>query len=373
MKVGIMTFQGSNNCGSMLQGYALTKKINCLKGVEGEIINFSNLEQQDMYALFRKMDSLTDIGINIFTILLYKKFSTHFRDYKEFLKNELKTSDKLISKTEDLKLITNNYDAFIAGSDQVWNINCKDFDDAYYLSFVGNDKKKIAYAPSFGSTNMAKLNIRKYNDYMRSFDAISIRENNGSKWIKELTGREAPVLLDPTFLLTKEEWLKLSDKMEYKIKGEYIFYYAFSYSDEVNKVVKKFSKETGLPVIIMDAKSWVKKGAKYGFKLSERSGPLAFLNLMKNAKYIFTTSFHGTVFSILFEKNFWYIDSAMHNSDDDRAETILEKFGLMERIKKSEKMMSTPINTPIDYTIAIERLNIEREKSMNYLKSNLIE
>lgn len=371
MNIGIMTFQGSNNCGSMLQGYALTEKVNSIKGVNCEIINFSNLEQQDMYALFRKMDSLTDIGINVFTVLFYKRFSTHFNDYKNFFKEHLKTSNTLISKTEDLKEIVDNYDAFIAGSDQVWNINCRDFDDAYYLSFVGNDKKKIAYAPSFGSTNMAKLNIKKYNDYISAFDALSIRENNGSKWIKELTGREAPVLLDPTFLLTKEEWVELSDNMDYKVDKEYIFYYAFSYSDEVNRVVKKFSKETGLPVIIMDAKSWVKKAAKHGFKLSERSGPLAFLSLIRNAKYVFTTSFHGTVFSILFEKKFWYIDSAMHNSDDDRAETILDKLGLMDRLRNSEIMIKSNIDEEINYKPVMEKLDIERKKSYNYLKENL--
>lgn len=371
MKVGIMTFQGSNNCGSMLQGYALTEKINTFEGVKGEVINFSNLEQQDMYALFRKVDSLKDFGLNIVTLLFYKKFKGHFNDYKSFLKKYIKLSNEFIYETEKLKEIVDNYDAFIAGSDQVWNIKCRDFDDAYYLSFVGENKKKIAYAPSFGSTNMAKLNINKYNNYIKSFDALSIRENNGAKWIKELTGRDAQVLLDPTFLLTKEEWFELAKDMDLNIKQEYIFYYAFNYSDEVNKIVKKFSKETGLPVIMMDAKSWVKKASKYGFKLSDKSGPLAFLNLMKNAKYVFTTSFHGTVFSILFEKKFWFIDSSMHNADDDRAETILRRLGLMDRMKKTNDMCNIKIDKDIDFRPVNKVLEIEREKSINYLKENL--
>lgn len=370
MKIGIMTFHASNNCGSMLQAYALQNILKKELGEESEIINFSNENQQDMYALFRKMDSFKDVGINIATSVFYNKFKKHYKDYKKFMNKDLKLSEASYVTSEELKNMTEKYDILITGSDQVWNIKCKDADDAYYLNFAKN-VKKIAYAPSFGATNIIEESddTEKYKNYMMDFKALSCRENNGSKWIKKLTGRDAPVLLDPTLLLNSSEWDKLINTAESDKK--YIFYYAFKYSDEVNAKVKMISEKTKMPVIIMDVKWWLKKGIKNGFKISKDGGPLEFLRLVRNASLVLTTSFHGTVFSIIYNKKFWFLDSSMHNKNDDRAFTLLESVGLENRMVDVKNADNIDIMKEIDYSEPNKKLQKLQQKSINYLKENI--
>ena len=370
MKIGIITFHASNNCGSMLQAYALQNIIKKEFGFSSEIINFSNINQQDMYALFRKMDSFKDVGINIATSIFYNKFKRHYDDYKKFADEKFELSKGAYETAEELEKIYQNYDVLITGSDQVWNILCRDTDDAYYLNFAKNIKK-IAYAPSFGSTNIIEVleDTTKYKNYLLDFHALSCRENNGSKWIKELTGREAPVLLDPTLLLSAEEWDKLIDVTDKDEK--YIFYYAFKYSEEVNEKVRMISNKFKMPVIIIDVKSWLKKGIKYGFKISKNGGPLTFLKLLRNASLVLTTSFHGTVFSIIYHKKFWFIDSSMHNKNDDRAFTLLESVGLEDRMVKVNEVDDTDIMQETDYTEANKKLENLKQKSIDFLRENL--
>lgn len=370
MKTGTITFHAANNCGSMLQSYALQQSLFKL-GYENEIIDFSNKEQHHMYALLRKPTNMHDLIYDIATLAYYKKFKCHYDDYKYFLKTYLKLSKEEYHTAKELEKTEDFYDVFITGSDQVWNTCCPDADDAYYLNFVSN-KPKIAYAPSFGATNIQQSaqNPEKYKKYLSEIKSISIRENNGAKWIKEMTGRDVPVLLDPTLLLTKNEYCELLDGVEAP-KGKFIFYYAFNYSDEVNKTVKKISERLNMPVYILDAKNWVKKAKKYGFKLTKNSGPLTFLKLMFDAELVLTTSFHGTVFSIIGHKKFWFVNSSMHNDLDDRAGTILNMFGLSERMLNGEELLKQDIMKELNYDVTDEVLAKERLKSYNYLQDSL--
>ncbi|BCJ96733.1 hypothetical protein acsn021_43020 [Anaerocolumna cellulosilytica] len=370
MKIGIITFHESNNCGSMLQSYALQKTLERM-GYKNEIINFSNNEQQHMYALFRKPRSLKDIALNMVTLLFYPRFKCHYEDYKSFLRKWL-----VLGKTrytDNLQLMDNpgDYDAYITGSDQVWNTTCPDGDDAYYLNFV-SDKLKIAYAPSFGATYLTEeeKEPETYIKYLKDFDYMSIREDNGAKWIYEMTGQTVPVLLDPTMLLGSNEYAKMAAK-ETAVKGKYIFYYAFRYSEEVNRVVRAISKQLNMPVYIIDAKSWVKKGARFGFRLTKKSGPLVFLKMIAEAQLVLTTSFHGTAFSIINHKKFWFIDSSMHNANDDRAITILNMFGLKERMVTGDELLIKDVMSGITFTYADQQLKRMQTKSINFLQESL--
>jgi len=370
MKIGIITFHESNNCGSMLQSYALQKTLDRM-GYNNEIINFSNKEQQHMYALFRKPRSLKDIALNIVTVLFYPRFQCHYENYKSFLRDWLVLGKTRYTTTQQLKDNTGDYDAYITGSDQVWNTTCPDGDEAYYLNFV-SDKLKIAYAPSFGATCLLEeeKEPEKYIKYLKDFDYISIREDNGAKWIYEMTGQRVPVLLDPTMLIGRNEYAKMADR-ETGIKEKYIFYYAFRYSEEVNQVVRAISKQLHMPVYIIDAKSWIKKGARFGFRLTKKSGPLVFLKMIAEAQLVLTTSFHGTVFSIVNHKKFWFIDSSMHNANDDRAITILKMFGLEERMVTGDELLKKDVMSKVMYTYADQQLKVMQNKSLEFLKEAL--
>lgn len=370
MKIGIITFHASNNCGSMLQSYALQQTLNKME-YKNEIIDFSNEAQQHMYALLRRPQNFHDVLYNAATLAYYKLFKRHFNDYKSFIKEFLTLGYKSYSYNKELEELNSVYDVFITGSDQVWNPSCPDADDAYYLNFV-EGKKKIAYAPSFGATSIVDKveNSQKYKKYIDDFDAVSIRENNGAKWIKELTGREVPVLVDPTLLLSKDEYEALAEGVEIP-QEKYIFYYAFKYSDEVNKVVKTISEEYDMPVYILDAKNWVKKAKQYGFKVTKGSGPKTFIKFLFGAELVLTTSFHGTVFSIIGNKKFWFIDSSMHNADDDRAQTLLDMFGLTCRMKTGDKILEDDIMKPVDYTDVDKKMKDRKEQACDFLKKAL--
>ena len=368
-KIGILTFHKSNNCGSVLQAYALQQTLNKFN-FENEIINFSNENQENMYALFRKIRTYKDILANLATAVLYSKFKSHFQDYENFRNTYLTVSTQKFKQTEDLKNI--EYDILISGSDQVWNINCPDADDAYYLCF-DDDSKKIAYAPSFGAINPLERakDPQKYINYLNKFDWLSIRENNGKKWIYDMTQRHAEVLLDPTMLLTADEWntvIKIQPPTE-----NYIFYYAFNYSKEVNKIVMDISSKYNMPVYILDIKSWVKRVWRDGIKITEHSGPDTFLSYIKNAKLVVTTSFHGTVFSILYKKKFWFVDSSMHNPNDDRTYTLLKQLDFFDRCITTDMIPKLDIMSEIDYSKHDSMLCSLRNKSIEWLKNAINE
>lgn len=172
-----------------------------------------------MYALLRTPSNMHDILYDLMKISHYNKFHQHYVDYEFFLNKYLKLTDKEYSAISELEELENYFDIFIAGSDQIWNVLCDDASDAYFLNFI-NSKKKIAYAPSFGVTdiNYRVDNAQKYKKYISNFNCLSVRENNGAKWIKELTNRDAKVVLDPVMLIHKSDYEELIKHSEYKEK-----------------------------------------------------------------------------------------------------------------------------------------------------------
>lgn len=367
-EIGIMTFHASNNCGSMLQAYALQYVIKKKLNMQNEIIDFSNDNQRNMYALIRKVRNYKDLLFNITTLFLFNHFKKHHNDYVRFKYEYLNLSEEKYRHISELP--KEKYRILIAGSDQVWNINCPDADDAYFLSFT-DKAKKIAYAPSFGAVNPYKHSKQpgKYAAFLKDFSSLSVRENNGRKWIYEMTRRDAEVLLDPTMLLDQAEWNQLADIIT--PKEDYIFYYAFNYSKSVNQIVREISRKHKMPVYILDIKSWIKRAFWDGIKITGHSGPKVFLSYLKNAKLVYTTSFHGTAFSIIYKKNFWFIDSHIHNPDDDRTYTLLEQLHLTDRcIKESEVNNKNCFENP-DYTECYKLLKIEQKRSQEWLADAL--
>ena len=206
-KIGIITFHASHNNGSMLQTLALQSILEKKYKCQVEIINFSNSGQRNMYAVLPKADNYKRVIKNIIWITKYNELKKQYNSYNDFLKKYFHLSEREYTFSEELKELDNNYDAVIAGSDQVWNIACRDADDAYYLNFL-NNTPKYAYAVSFGANNPFELDGDKriHSDYIKAFKKISVREKNAQKWIEEAMGNRVPICLDPTMLLDKEQW-----------------------------------------------------------------------------------------------------------------------------------------------------------------------
>ena len=373
-KVAIMTFQRAHNYGSILQAHALQKYINEKENVDCKVIDFSNAAQQEMYRVFRKKKTIHNIIRNIITFFLYFPIKRQFDDFNTFIENTLILTDNKFASVQELEELDGQYDVFIAGSDQVWNVMCPDADDAYYLNFV-KKSDKVAYAPSFGAENLAvvkKKEIEKYKKYLNSFKALSIREENGQKWIVELIGRKPKLLIDPTLFYDREYWQTLMSPSLFT--GKFILYYSFHYSEEINKEVKKISKRLGMPVVILNARAWVFNGcALHGFKLAKHGGPAEFLRLINDAELVLSNSFHGTVFSVLFEKKFWFLYGSVQAPLDDRALTLVKQPGIENRVLRIAEIKGKDLMQNIDYMLVKQRIRKLRDDAFCYVKEYIIE
>lgn len=368
-KVGIITFHNSYNCGSMLETYAIHKYLEKCK-VENEIIDFSSDGQKEMYAVFSKNNSVKNILKNIIIFPHYKQIKNNNNKYEEFKQKYFKLSRKKYSERDK---IDDNYDIVIAGSDQIWNTTIPDTSDNYFLSWQTNGKK-IAYAPSFGAKKIKKDNdnYKKYCDYLNNFDALSIRENNGKKWIKDMINKDIPVLIDPTLLLNSDDYDAISDD-RCNINEKYIFFYCPEFNSDICKFVKNISEKYNLKVVAWSTKNYYKKFInRFGFKLPLYESPSVYLSLIKNAELVITTSFHGTIFSTIFKKKFYTIKNGGMYGSDDRVLTLLEQLHLMERLIPYEYDEKIDYMSQVDYEEYNNELPKLQRKAEKFIKENIV-
>lgn len=368
MKIGIITFHNSYNCGSMLESYAIFKKISEFNS-NTEIINFSSRGQRELYSTWYRNNSLKNIIKNILIAPAYKKITLNNQKYESFKHNYYKLSREY----RDNK-IDNNYDLVVAGSDQIWNITISDFDDAYFLNWA-QGSKKIAYAPSFGSKNpvLYTNKIQKYKDFINDFDSLSVREKNGKKWIKELTGRNAILLIDPTLLYSAKDYDKLLDD-SCTPRSKYIFFYCPSFDRHLCKFVKKVSEKYNLPVICWSTKSYyLKLIYTFGFKLPKFESPSVYLSLIKNAEIIFTTSFHGAIFSSIYRKIFFVLKNGGMYENDDRVATLLEQLSITNQLIEPHFNDKVDYFSPVNYAEYDKKIISLRKNAIAYLKNNIIQ
>lgn len=366
-KILTITFHASHNYGSCLQAYALQEYIKKIEKYECDykIINLRTDVQKEMYKSCYEKD---DFKSNIKRILFFKEKNAILikkKKFEEFIKNYLDLTREYLS-LEEIKKDNIQSDYFIAGSDQLWNLQARDFDWANYLEFT-NVGKKISYAASFGPkvqqwSEKDKERIRK--DLLK-FDMLSVREQGSFNNVKELTGIEPKINVDPTMLLDKEEWEKIIDNKKVYKDGDYIFLYNLKDKEHV-KLAQKISKELGLPIVVS---MYVNKlELIYGFKRKYACGPLEFLNLIKNAKLVLSSSFHGTIFSIIFNKPFF----ALNGNKDLRINTLLEKMNLQDRSIELENYKEKCKNAfEINFEQSKKLLKDEQEKSKEYLRKAL--
>lgn len=372
-KTATITFHNSYNCGSMLQALALQKVLIDKYGVDNEILDFSNQGQKEMYSTFWKVTGFKSFIKNALWATVYKRIKQQAAAYEAFEHKYFRLSQDTYTSNKELTATNSKYQKFITGSDQVWNIRCMDADDAYYLNFVSDFNRRYAYAVSFGANNpFADSSLKDhYLNLVNKFNKISVREQNAKKWVSTATGREVSLCVDPTMLLSQGEWEKTVQLGSAPIiQGDYIFYYCFSISQEIASFLHQVSKKTGMPVYFFEPKEWALRCCwKNKIRLVKKYGPEAFLNYMKYAKMVFTTSFHGTAFSTIFHKSFWYIDSG-HNdlSKDDRAVSFLTQLKLTDRYKTISSLLQTDLSLIPDYTQPDQALAKLREEAFEYIE-----
>lgn len=364
-KTATITFHAAHNYGSNLQAYALQQVIKEM-GYENEIINLRTERQKDLYTVFTKRKGLKYIFKNLSHLIYYFPLKRAYCKFEDFINNKLVITKEYATENE---LIQANfdYDIYIAGSDQIWNPIPADFDWSYYLTFVQKGRK-ISYAPSFGQ--LASLGDedtqKRITDALKDFDVISVREEGAANNVNLLVGFKPQIVLDPTLLISKEKWLDLVKDRKRLIKGDYIFFYTLFASPERMNIVKRVSKILDLPVVTSNFSN--QYDVFNSFIKCYDAGPLDFLTLIRDAKFVIVSSFHGTVFSTLLNVPFFVIDGM----EDARISTLLRIAGLEYRdinLKNVEEKCAQAYN--IDFNPVNQRIDIARLPSFDFLKKCL--
>lgn len=366
-KIGIITLSASDNCGSLLQSYALKKIVEPYGNVE--IINFLSEKSHKYYDVFSKNNKINlSKYINPFKrlkkIFLLLKSKKH---YQFFRKKYLNLKGIEINKN-NISRISNKYDIVLSGSDQVWNVMMGDFDSCFFANWT--NCKKVAYAPSLGGHDIRESkDAQKYIDYLRKFDYLSVREGKGKNCLEEILQRRVELVLDPTLLIEVSEWRRLVGKPF--VKGDYYFFYSWAYNYEpFLDLVMGESEKNGVPAYVIDARKWIRQN-KWNFKMIKQEGPIAFLNLMYYAKRCYVESFHGLIFAYIFKKNFWLLDE--HDSLNDMDTRLKE---LIMLLKAGNRVISTKTTNLIDHNenfnfVGNAVMDNFKNISLNYLEGAL--
>lgn len=372
-KVGVLTFHGAHNYGSVLQAYALQTLVSdylekkCGKNnYLYEIINMRIKTQKDLYKVIKENKSIANVIGNFYNIFHYRDLKEKYNKFENFINNKLAVSDKEYDSMQSVEEDIKKYDYLISGSDQVWNIGAFDFDWAYYLPFK-TSSKKISYAASFGSSHKIDDETikNKVKKYLSDFDYLSVRESLSASAIENMTNRKPEVLIDPTLMISKEQWEKVTSPKIDKL-GEYIFFYSLGASPEDIEVLITISEQLGLPIVISNTGTRNDKSLKAKRILS--AGPEDFLSLIKNAKMVCTTSFHGTVFSLIYNTPFF----CMNVEKDDRIASLLNMVNLQERFVNRNNVLEKCKNAyKIDFKKIVAPLKEQQAKSRKYLWSAL--
>ena len=373
-KVYILTFVNTENYGALLQAFSLKETISEM-GYECEFINYQNKKLDYSTAGFvRRIRSYIWKNM-IYKFLFSKKRAART---KRFQTEKLCLRLPKYRTPEELIAVSECADIYVVGSDQVWNPELIADDESYFLSFT--PCRKISFAASFGKSIVDEKFLREQECNLKNFFAISVREKTGANSLKQVLGINAEVLLDPVFLHTKEEWMKMlgiegKSKHVDANKG-YVLCYVMpgdqNISDYIYIIANRIAEQKSLKLITLK---------NYGFgnprpaeKYDYDAGPIEFVEYIANADYIVTNSFHGTAFSIIFRKNFWTVMSNGHVVQrNTRMEELLTMMNLKNRgIFSDISVIETPeLISVIDYENIDHILKNELSKSKKFLRKSL--
>lgn len=361
--IAILTFHRALNYGAILQSYALMTVIQQFAGVEVKIIDYNAEKFKLQYINPKNISALPSLKRKIKRIIRWivrydstKKESKKFFALEQFIENNLLLTERL--NAEELPGLNNTIDIFVVGSDQVWSARLTGYDEAYFLNFVSEEKKKTSYAASLKIVDDEKTEdlIKKY---LPSFDAISVREQNAVKYLKDKFDVDSICVLDPTFLLARNVWIELIKDKYKKPSSGYILIYLVSQQEKLLDYAFNYAKTHDLEIV-----SLTHLKGRRGYKDLSDSSIEQFLGLINDAECVFTTSFHGLALSINLHTDFYFETPQSSTNNNDRLLDITQKLRLSER-----NVANGLSDNQIDWEVVEDKLNMLRKESMDFLKN----
>lgn len=382
-KVAIVSCYFQKNYGSALQALATQELLN-KNDIDNITIRYDGLEKnikkQKYKFYFQNFNSEIFFGkIGYVKMRLMKKnpfsklgkqFKIRDKKIKSFQKKF--HLSKNFSNFDELSDFVKDFSCVIVGSDQLW-LPSNLIADYYTLNWVPKNVKKISYATSFGISKLPEEYKKMTKDFIEKFNHVSVREQSGKKIIEELTSKDVQVICDPTLVFNSKEWdqiLELDNK-ERLYKEKYIFCYFLGNNDEQRKIVKEISQKTGYKIVgLLHLNVYVKSDNKFADYSPYDIDSADFVNLIKHAEYVFTDSFHATVFSIIYHKSFLTFKRFKDNyslQTNSRMDSLFEYLEIQERLMKDVNKSLDIYDKSIDYKKIDKKINNWSEANKDFI------
>lgn len=385
-KIALVTCYFQPNYGSQLQAYATQMAMDklgvendtiCIDGLRGEIDKakykyfisriWDIYTIKDKFATVKKVWALKTKGEE-----LKRNMTKRSEMFKDFSNTMFHVSKRYDSKAE-LGAAAHEYAAFLVGSDQLWlpsNIEA----DYYTLNFVPTDVPKIALATSFGISQLPARQARMASAFLIRIEHLSVRETSGQKLVKKLACKDVPVVCDPTILFTADEWASITSKERF-VEEPYLFCYFLGNNPEQREFVRRVKAKTGYKIVqLQHCDEYIKSDVGFADEAPYNVGPKEFVRLIRDAEYVFTDSFHCSVFSLLHKKKFFTF--RRYNNDsivstNGRLYSLLSLVGLENRLLKGNEDVEPCIMAEIEYAEVHKKLDDLRQFTWHFLKESL--
>ena len=378
MKVGILTILNVNNYGAELQCCALYRKLQQL-GYDAEVINYLfgihpehvfDGEKRSVPIPLKQLIKVKLLPVvqNMFCMFHQKNKRLRNKRFDEFHAKYNHLTSTVYPSVKSLYEAKFNYDVLCIGSDQVWNYMKGYSLEPFFACFDKNNTKKITYASSIGLSSLSVEAEQVFKKELANFASISVREQQASEILEKLLNRKIDVVLDPTLILNKQEWIEVA-KYDMCPKEKYLLVYIVTIKpcDYVLTLARHIAKQRNLKILRICRDAYPEHS---GSDVEEilTAGPSDFVGLFSKAEFVVTNSFHGTVFSINFSKPFYSVIKS-HHSTNSRLTSILKKLGLEDRIVPVGSQL--PVISDIDFSNPSAKLEAERKLSIEYIKKAL--
>lgn len=368
--IGIVTPYKVVNYGTKLQAYAMQLLMN--KYDDAELLGFIPGTDRRVSSVLGK----------IYLKIKKKSKNTNLHNRENIVKREKAINSfdenykfgKIVKGNSAFNKEIKKYNAIVCGSDQLWapsNVIA----DYFTLTLIPEEINKFSYAASFGINEVPRFLKPRYKRFLSRLNSISVREEQGGKIVKEVAGRDVTVVLDPTLMLDKKEWGNMAEKSKINIDEPYVFCYFLGTAPEHRAFAKKLAISQGLKLVsIPHFKGWNKSDEDFGDIQIYEAGPIEFLRLIQKARFVCTDSFHGTIFSIIFNRQVAVFERFRKNSSEStnsRIYTLLDSLGINGVLCFNENEVERFTNQKIQYNLVNSRLDVLKNRSYIYLDTAL--